>query len=341
MRKQPIKQLTQAEKRKLIADRLLVAPELSDRQIARMLGVSPTTVGKIRKELTDKTVQIRHVDTQAYDWTKHPYLLAHPEILEGLSERSLRALKAPGVLDLMQQRGSKSPRYCQRLLYQMRKQANKNASAVTEDDIIMFTADIRTGLPQIKDASVDVIFVDPPYDVKSVETLYRHIADVAGRILVEGGSLLVMCGGANLDIAIQELGSDKRLRYNWDIAYVCPRNTPLIHSRKVTTAVKHILWFTKGAYDGNIVYDYIEAPLDPDGSDKTYHHWGQSVAGIKEILSKISKEGDVICDPMCGGGSTVVAALELGGRKIVACDVDADAVKTTLRRVRQLFGYAR
>jgi IS30 family transposase len=46
LRKQPIKQLTQAEKRKLIADRLLVAPELSDRQIARMLGVSPTTVGK-------------------------------------------------------------------------------------------------------------------------------------------------------------------------------------------------------------------------------------------------------------------------------------------------------
>lgn len=338
------KQLTREQKRKLIIDRLKVAPELSDRAIAKMVGASPTTVGKIRRELLDTTVQTGHLDTQAYDWTKHPYLKENPDLLVGMSEASLRAIRVPKVLDKMQERGSKSPRYCQRLLYEECKQANKSpAVTVTEDDVEIFVGDIRTGLDmQIKDESVDLIFVDPPYDKVAVETLYSHIASVAGRVLVENGSLAVMCGGTHLDIALRELSTDERLRFNWDIAYVCQSGgIPLIHNRKVSTAVKHILWFTKGNYKGQIVYDIIEAPPDPKGTDKTHHHWGQSVEGVKEVLRRLSTEDTVICDVMCGGGSTVVAALELGGRKVIACDIDGNAVKTTKQRVRQLFGHTR
>lgn len=338
--------LTQTEKRRLIADKLRVVPELSDRAIARMVGVSPTTVGSVRRELSDKTVQIGQVDTQAEnnnDWTKHPYLKEHPDILDGLSERSLRAIKAPGVLDKMQEIGSRSPRYCQRLLYRERKEANKSPLlTVTEEDVTVFVSDIRTGTPQIKDESVDVILVDPPYDGEAVKNLYSHIASVAGRVLVEGGSLCVMCGGAGLDVAMRELSTDKRLRYNWTLTYVCKSNgSPLIHSRKVSTAVKHILWFVKGAYDGDIVYDLVEAPPDPEGTDKSFHTWGQSVDGVKELLRRLSKDGDTVCDMMCGGGSTVVAALELGGRRVIACDIDEEAVKTTRKRVRTLFGHER
>lgn len=337
------KPLTQADKRRLIAEKLRVAPELSNRAIARMLGVSPTTVGSVRRDLVDKIVQNGQVDTGAYDWTKHPYLRENPDILEGLSERSLRAIKAPGVLDKMAVLGSRSPRYCQRLLYKERREANKNPLlTVTEEDVKVFVGDVRTGLPQIKDGSVDVVFVDPPYGREAVEELYRYIASVAGRILREGGSLAVMCGGAYLDKAMRELATDKSLRYNWTIAYLCKSNgSPLIHSRKVATAVKYVVWLTKGAYEGGIVYDYVEAPPDPDGTDKEYHVWGQSVEGVKEILRRLSKEGDVVCDFMCGGGSTVVAALVLGGRKVIACDVDEEAVRTTQSRVRRLFGHIR
>lgn len=340
------KQPTQSEKRKLIVDKLRVVPELSDRAIARMLGVSPTTVGSVRRDLADKTVQSGQMDTQAEnncDWTKHPYLKEHPDILDGLSERSLRAIKAPGVLDKMAEIGSRSPRYCQRLLYKERKEANKSPDiTVTEADVEVFVGDVRTGLHQIKDESVDVVFVDPPYDGEAVRELYKHIASVAGRILVDGGSLAVLCGGAHLDVAMRELGTDKRLKFQWDIAYVCKsQGSPLIHTRKVTSAVKHILWFVKGRYEGKIVYDLIEAPPDPDGTDKSFHPWGQSVKGVKEILCRLTDEGDVICDMMCGGGSTVVAALELGGRRVIACDIDEEAVRTTRLRVRRLFGHDR
>ncbi len=336
------KPLTQADKRRLIAEKLRVAPELSNRAIARMLGVSPTTVGSVRRDLVDKIVQNGQVDTQAEEWTKHEYLKKNPDILIGLSERSLRAIKAPGVLDKMMEIGSRSPRYCQRLLYKERVEANKHpAITVTEDDVDVFVGDVRTGLPQIKDGSVDVVFVDPPYGREAVEELYRYIASIAGRILREGGSLAVMCGGAYLDKAMRELATDKSLRYNWTLAYVCRRGTPLIHTRRVATAVKYVVWFAKGAYDDKIVYDFVEAPPDPDSTDKEYHVWGQSVEGVKEILRRLTKDGDVICDFMCGSGSTVVAALELGGRRVIACDIDEEAVRTTRLRVRRLFGHIR
>ncbi|MDE4541247.1 hypothetical protein JJQ93_00920 [Thermoanaerobacterium sp. R66] len=82
-----------------------------------------------------------------------------------------------------------------------------------------------------------------------------------------------MCGGAHLDIAMKELTSDKRLRFNWDLAYICKRESPLIHARKVVTAYKHVIWLVKGICEGELVYDVIEAPPD-DGTDITYHRWG-------------------------------------------------------------------
>ena len=54
--------LTSAQKRDLIGDNLKTSPEKSDRQHAQELGVSPTTVGKVRKDLEDKS-QLSKMDT--------------------------------------------------------------------------------------------------------------------------------------------------------------------------------------------------------------------------------------------------------------------------------------
>ena len=53
--------LNQAQKRELISAQLHETPEKSDRQIAEGLGVSPTTVGNIRKEM-EPTVQIGQLE---------------------------------------------------------------------------------------------------------------------------------------------------------------------------------------------------------------------------------------------------------------------------------------
>ncbi|WP_373897569.1 DNA methyltransferase [Haloimpatiens sp. FM7315] len=336
----PTKQFTQAKKRTIIKEHLLIAPELSNRQISKIIGCSPTTVGTIRQELIDKNAQFGHRHTQDDSWTKHPYFIANKDKLlsKGLSDKSLRALKNKLVLDKMAEIGSLSPRYAQRLLYKEKKLANKDKNiTVSEQDVRVFLGDVRTGLPQIADGSVSLCFVDIPYDRKAVEELTPHIAKTAARILSDGGSLLLMVGGSHLDIALNKLTTtDKALKFQWDIAYVCQRGTPLIQGRRVTTAVKHILWMVKGKYDGPIQYDLIYTP--PDNADKEPHPWGQSVEGIKCILERWSVEGDTIADIMCGGGSTAQAALELGGRKLVLSDIDPKSVKTTKNLVAKMFG---
>lgn len=334
-----IKQLNREQRRKLIINKLKISPELSDRAIAKMLGVSPTTVGTIRRELSDKDDQFGHLNINKYDWTQHPYLKAHPEILEGLSDASLRALKAPGVLDKMQERQSKSPRYCQIILRKEKSEANKHSDIIiNRNDIKIFQGDLKTGLHEIKDESINLVFIDPPYNLKSVQDLYRYIPIVSERILVDGGSLMVMCGGTHLDVAIKELTSaNTNLKFNWNISYICQRGTPLIHNRRVMTAVKNIIWLVKGKYTGNVVFDLIQAPYDPNKEDKEPHVWGQSVEAVKDIIEKFTVSGDTVCDFMVGGGSTAVAAA-LSNRRFVGCDIDPVAVKTTKQRIDALFG---
>lgn len=338
--KKQIKQLTQAEKRRIIAEQLRIAGQLSNRSLAAIIGCSPTTVGVVRRELADKYEQFGQQNTGS--WAKHPYFLANKErLLSGLSKKSLIALRADGILDKMQEIDSLSPRYAQRLLHKERKAANKAVGVnISEDDVKIFQGDVRTGLvDDIADSSVQLCFLDMPYHRKAIEELTPHIAMTASRILSDGGSLLLMVGGSHLDKVLPLLTTaDKTLHYQWDICYVCPRGTPLIQGRRVTTAVKHIIWMVKGKYTGPIQYDLIYAPEDPNGSDKAFYYHGQSVAGIKSILERWSSENDCICDFMCGGGSVAQAGLELGGRKLILSDINPDAVAITKQRVAEMFG---
>lgn len=335
-----IKQLKQTEKRRVITEQLRIAGQLSNRSLARIIGCSPTTVGAIRRELQTNNEQIGQQNTD--DWMKHPYFLENKDkLLDGrLSVKSLRALCSTKVLDKMQEIGSLSPRYCQRLLYKEKKAANKAVEVtLNESSVKVFQGDVRTGLIEdIVDNSVQLCFVDMPYHRKAIEELTPHIATTAARILSDGGSLLLMVGGSHLNKVIPLLATaDKALRFQWDILYVCPRGTPLIQGRRVTTAVKHILWMVKNKYTGPIQYDLIYAPEDTDGSDKEHHCWGQSIETASELIKRFTIPGDLVCDMMVGGGSCAVASV-INNRRFIGCDIDNEAVRITKQRVDKLFG---
>jgi 16S rRNA G966 N2-methylase RsmD/predicted transcriptional regulator len=334
-----IKQFTRAEKRDLVIERLKKMPELGDMDIAHNIGVSRSFVWKIRQELIGQGVLKKRENTNDDSWSRHPYLVANKELLAGLSEKSLIALRTDGVLSKMQEIGSLSPRYAQRLLHKERKAANKSTAVnILESDVKVFQADIRSGLPEIADGSVQLCFVDIPYHRRAIEELTPHIAMTASRILSDGGSLLLMVGGSHLNIVLEKLtqAADKSLRFQWDILYVCPRGTPLIQGRRVTTAVKHIIWMVKGKYSGPIQHDLIFAPPDPDNADKELYYHGQSTVAVREILERWSSSGDTICDFMCGGGSVAVAAHELGGRKLILSDINPEAVAITKKRIAEI-----
>lgn len=51
------------------------------------------------------------------------------------------------------------------------------------------------------------------------------------------------------------------------------------------------------------------------------------------LLRDYTREGDLVCDPCMGAGTTAIAAMRLG-RRFVGCDVDVAAVEATVARVR-------
>jgi hypothetical protein len=58
------------------------------------------------------------------------------------------------------------------------------------------------------------------------------------------------------------------------------------------------------------------------------------------ILLKGSNEGEIVLDPFCGSGTTIVAAGR-HRRKWVACDTSEDAITITKQRISREFGTAR
>ena len=68
----------------------------------------------------------------------------------------------------------------------------------------LFQADIRDGLPQVADNSVDFIITDPPYPREFIP-LYGELSKVAARVLKDGGSLVCMVGQSYLPEVVKEL----------------------------------------------------------------------------------------------------------------------------------------
>lgn len=210
------------------------------------------------------------------------------------------------------------------------------------DDVDIRVADVRhvEQFDWIEDGSIDLCICDPPWDRTSIP-ICEGISRVAADKLRDGGSLLVLTGGSHLPDIINALSANKRLRYHWLLTCPLPQGSPASVSRlKIQSKVRFVLWYVKGTYDGDIVSDYINRPNSSSATDKTYHEWGAPEELISELIERFSNPGDTVADWTVGGGTTAVCAVLLG-RKFIGSDVDENAVKTTLRRVRQLFGYAR
>lgn len=54
---------------------------------------------------------------------------------------------------------------------------------------------------------------------------------------------------------------------------------------------------------------------------------------IEHIIKIFSKEGDVVCDPTLGSGTTALAALN-AGRKIIGCEIDSNYFKIIKERIK-------
>jgi site-specific DNA-methyltransferase (adenine-specific) len=166
----------------------------------------------------------------------------------------------------------------------------------------------------------DCIITDPPYPLEFLP-LYEELARLAASVPL----VAVMCGQSYLPEVIASM--TRHLRYRWTIAYLTPGGQSVQQwQAKAITSWKPVLLFGESIeWFGDV------ARSETNDNDKRFHGWGQSVSGMTDLITRLTKPGAIICDPFCGAGTTGVSAL-LSGRRFVGCDIDAQHVETATER---------
>ena len=170
----------------------------------------------------------------------------------------------------------------------------------------------------------DCIITDPPYP-KEYLPLYEELA----RLAVNVPLVAVMCGQSYLPEIYAAMS--KHLEYRWTLAYLTPGGQAVQQwPRKVNTFWKPILLFGQAVdWIGDV------AKSNTNDNDKRFHHWGQSESGMVDLVERLSKPGQLVCDPFAGGGTTAVVSLQLG-RRFVGCDIDKESVLKSMDRCREV-----
>ena len=192
---------------------------------------------------------------------------------------------------------------------------------------------LSTSYIPLPNDSIDMIFSDPPY-VKDLLYTYDWLAGEAARVLKPRKFIAVMCGGMALD-KIMRWFDDAGLTFYWlyqlqmtatGAGIVWMQGNPNI---PIATRIKHVLVYCKGE---GLARTATASPYRAGGIDKVWHHWGQDVDSHRYYIDCFSKVGDLVLDPMGGGGTTGVACSILG-RRFILGDLNLDACYTMKHRL--------
>jgi SAM-dependent methyltransferase len=181
--------------------------------------------------------------------------------------------------------------------------------------------DFRDALDDLT-GEVDAIITDPPYGADWLDQ-YDALGETAARLLRPAGVLVAMVGQAHLPATLERLG--RHLRYRWCAAYLTDGPATRIHGRKVGTKWKPLLIYGGERF---LTQDVFGA----SSIDKRHHDWGQSEAGMAEIVERLTEPGELVVDPCLGAGTTAVVCKELG-RRVIGCDIDAAALAAARKRL--------
>lgn len=177
--------------------------------------------------------------------------------------------------------------------------------------------------------SVDLIFTDPPYP-REYLPCYGWLAQEAARVLKPGGFVMCMAGGYFLNKIYAMFEAVPALNYFWEFHHRSNGDAPYIWPRFVVAKTKAILAYTKG--EGLPRIKSVMSMIEFTNKNKRYHHWGQDIESARYYIDCFSAEGDLVCDPFIGGGTTLVAC-GLINRRCVAFDTDPVALRTSVNRV--------
>jgi hypothetical protein len=211
------------------------------------------------------------------------------------------------------------------------KRQEQKAAAVAKRQSVdgLYLGDFRKIGDKIPDASVDLIFTDPPYDRKAIE-LYDGLGEFAARVLRPGGSLIAYIGQIQLPDAVSDLS--KHLRYWWTCS--CYHSGPSLlrmNEYGIVNGWKPMLWFVKETRGDKTTFVNDVAT---GSREKSHHEWQQSEEEARYFIELLTENDGFVVDPFCGGGTTPVACIGLS-RKWAAFEIDEANLARASERITE------
>jgi len=216
-------------------------------------------------------------------------------------------------LDLVESEGLKQKQL--RKAIKEAREAKAAKGVVLPPNLSIVQADFRLD-STVEDESADLIFTDPPYDEASVP-LWADLADFAAAKLKDGGLLLAYSGQIWFPQAL--LALQTTLTYRWVAGIYHTGGHQQIWRDKVWCQWKPVLFFCKGEQPRD--HDWFLDMYHGEKGDKEVHEWAQGEAEAAYYIEKLTSEGDLVVDPMCGSG-TIPRVAEKLGRRGVGIELD-------------------
>jgi 16S rRNA G966 N2-methylase RsmD len=203
--------------------------------------------------------------------------------------------------------------------------------AVAESEAVEIEhGDFGDIINDVEPESFDHIVTDPPYDADAVE-LWDELGRQADRVLKPGGLLVAYSGTLHLNDVYDVL--DDHLEYYWQciVSHTGPGSR--VWPRNLRTNYKPIIVYAKPPVEKlpSLAHDVISG----DGMEKDEHEWQQAEQEAVDLLEQFTEPNDRILDPMCGSGTTGVAALQTE-RRVMLVDQDKEAIESARKRVNDV-----
>ena len=316
--------LSREQVRQWIAWELQIHPDHSDRMVAGRIGVSPSTVGKVRA-----TVQVGQSHSRLGADGKYRRAVVYTE-----TERQRK--QAQEILQSLHQTPQDANLNLRKLrhLRWAQERAEKLASArpVAIKDFDIINCDFRAVGERIKSHSVDVAIVDPPWS--EWESLGRPLGRELCCILRPNGVACVYTGSFYDDRWNDALRSTGLVREWQVIGLRTAHGGTRVLNKTILHKYTPILLYRYMPRGKLVTPKLLSDLLDLCEPEKDWDEWQQPVGESVQLLMSLSKPGDLICDLFVGSGSVAVATVLVGeGRRFVGCDIDESIVAVALTRV--------
>lgn len=229
--------------------------------------------------------------------------------------------------------------------------------------------DCLLGLKKLPENFIDLVLTDPPYNLgghmksrgSGVHRLRsnhfstcdwdnldeRHweqnmllLATELARVVKDGGAVLMFMSVLKVGVIksiFEEAGFYYKTTGTWHKTNPMPRNMNL----SFVNSTESWIYFTKGRISGTfnnngaLFHDFVESGLTP-GNEKKYgkHPTQKPLKILRTFISLLSNEKELVLDPFCGSGSTLVAAKELN-RNFIGIEIDEEYSLIARQRIKE------